>query len=104
MIKVLGLALYGPLAASHRVRLSQYTERLAKNGISLHVHSLLGDAYLHSRFSGGVPPLADILRSYLVRLGFLVDRDSFDVLLVHCELLPFLPGWVERMFLRTPYI
>ena len=46
MIKVLGLALYGPLAASTRYRLAQYVPGLASLGIDLQIRHLLGDDYL----------------------------------------------------------
>ena len=52
MIKVLGLALYGPLAASNRYRLAQYKDGLHKHNISLEVHHLLDDNYLKNQFSG----------------------------------------------------
>ena len=40
MIKVLGLALYGPKAASHRYRLSQYKQGLLDSNIDLELHHL----------------------------------------------------------------
>ena len=58
MIKVLGLALYGPLAASTRYRLGQYVPGLAELGIDLRLTGLLGDEYLRRRFNGGGLPLA----------------------------------------------
>ena len=59
MIKVLGLALYGPLAASTRYRLGQYVPGLASHGIDLQICHLLGDNYLRRRFGGGsLPPHA----------------------------------------------
>ena len=57
MINVLGLALYGPLAASTRYRLHQYQPGLADRDINLEVYSLLGDTYLSNRVTGGQLPL-----------------------------------------------
>ena len=55
MIKVLGLALYGPLAASTRYRLSQYVFGLASMGIDLQIrhlnkvhNTLLNNVYLYN--------------------------------------------------------
>ena len=68
MIKVLGLALYGSMAASTRYRLSQYVPGLGAMGIDLQVLHLLGDDYLHQRFNGGKFPLRAVMMSGLRRL------------------------------------
>jgi hypothetical protein len=52
MIMVLGLALYGPLAASYRYRLGQYVKGLARIGIDLQIRHALGDDYWWARFRG----------------------------------------------------
>lgn len=104
MIRVLGLALYGPQAASHRVRLSQYAPGLAKVGIELHLHSLLDDTYLQSRFDGGPVPLASVVSSVWTRLRLLRSKHRFDAAIVHCELFSLFPGWIEHACLCMPYI
>ena len=104
MIKVLGLALYGPLAASTRYRLGQYVPGLATMGIDLQIRHLLGDDYLRERFSGGPLPLTAIVRAGLARLADLWRSDAYDVAMLHCELFPLMPGWMERALIRKPYI
>jgi glycosyltransferase involved in cell wall biosynthesis len=104
MIKTLGLALYGPLAASTRYRLGQFVPALASHGIDLRIHSLLGDAYLQKRFSGRGPALGAILRDYAHRVQLLLKTQDFDAAIVHLELLPFVPSIVERALLRIPYV
>ena len=104
MIKVLGLALYGPLAASTRYRLGQYVPGLARMGIDLDIFHLLGDDYLRERFSGHSLSFATIFRSGLSRLADLWRQDEYDVAMLHCELFPLLPGWIERALIRKPYI
>ena len=104
MIKVLGLALYGPLAASTRYRLGQYVPGLATQGIDLQICHLLGDDYLRQRFDGGSLPVAAMLRAGLARFADLSRQGGYDVAMLHCELFPLLPGWVERALLRKPYI
>jgi len=104
VIRVLGLSLYGPQAASHRVRLSQFQSGLAASGIDLQIQSLLDDAYLQSRFLGGRPSLRGLLAAYGRRIRVLRKADRFDLVIVHCELLPFLPGWLERQLLQTPFL
>lgn len=104
MIKVLGLALYGPLAASHRYRLLQYQPGLIENDIELEVHSLLNDTYLSSRFAGKRLPLVSLLKSGFHRLAHLLSQGKYDCAIIHCELFPLLPGWIESRLLRVPYI
>lgn len=104
MISVLGLSLYGHQAASHRVRLSQFQPGLEAAGIDLRIHSLLDDAYLQRSFSGGRPSLRGLLAAYGRRIQALCQADRFDLAIVHCELLPFLPGWLERQLLQIPFI
>lgn len=98
VIKVLGLALYGPLAASTRYRLGQYIDGLRREGIDLRISSLLGDEYLRRRFSRSRLPFATLLEAGWRRFRELRDRD-FDLSIVHCELFPFMPGWLEHMLL-----
>ena len=83
MIKVLGLALYGPLAASTRYRLSQYVFGLASMGIDLQIRHLLGDDYLRGRFSGGALPLTAIVQAGLARLVDLSRVEEYDVAMLH---------------------
>jgi glycosyltransferase involved in cell wall biosynthesis len=104
MIKVLGLALYGPLAASTRYRLGQYVPGLASRGIDLHIGHLLGDDYLRRRFSGGAPPIGAMLLAGLARFADLRHQTKYDAAMLHCELFPLMPGWLERALIRLPYI
>lgn len=104
MVKILGLALYGSTAASHRVRLAQYRRGLLAEGIDLQIHSLLGNRYLQYRFNGYHLPIGAVIRSYVERLFHLLDKQRFDAALVHCELFPLAPSWLESLVLRIPYI
>ena len=102
--RVLGLSLYGPQAASHRVRLSQFQPGLAEAGIHLQIHSLLDNGYLQRSFTGRRPSMRDLLAAYGRRLQILHQADRFDLAIVYAELLPFLPGWLERLLLEIPFI
>ena len=104
MIKVLGLALYGPLAASTRYRLSQYVPGLASKGIDLHIVHLLGNDYLRERFAGGSIQLAGLVKATFARLGDLWRQHEYDVVILHCELFPLMPGCMERALISIPYI
>jgi glycosyltransferase involved in cell wall biosynthesis len=104
MIRVLGLALYGPLAASTRYRLGQYVPGLANIGIDLHICHLLGDDYLRRRFSGGQLPIVSMFQAGLARLADLRRQTKYDIAMLHCELFPLMPGRLERSLIRLPYI
>jgi glycosyltransferase involved in cell wall biosynthesis len=104
MIKVLGLALYGPLAASTRYRLGQYVPGLARLGIDLQIFHLLGDEYLRRKFSNESLPLNSMARACWTRLTDLSRSNKYDIALLHCELFPLMPGWMERALIRRPYI
>ena len=104
MLKVLGLALYGPLAASHRVRLRQYREGLAKAGIDLRIQGLFGDDYLKASFEGRRRPFVGVFNAFVERVWLLANQEQFDVVIVHCELFPFTPGWVDLTSLRIPFV
>ena len=104
VIRALGLALYGPMAASTRYRLSQYVPGLRLKGIELKVSSLLGDDYLLKRFGGGSLPLASMLEAGIGRLREIRAGD-YDVAMLHCELFPLMPGILECQLLRRrPYL
>lgn len=104
MIRVLGFSLYGPKAASHRVRLSQFQVDLAENGIQLEIQSLLNDVYLQRRFTGCRPSFQELIAAYGTRIPHLLQANRFDLALVYAELLPLLPAWLEQRLLRIPYI
>jgi glycosyltransferase involved in cell wall biosynthesis len=104
MVKVLGLALYGPLAASHRYRLGQYVPGLAGMGIDLQIRHLLGDDYLSARFGGRSLPIKAMLKDGLARFEDLWHQGDYGAVILQCELIPLMPGWLERALIRKPYI
>lgn len=104
MTTVGGFALYGPKAASHRVRLAQFQPGLAAAGIQLQIQSLLDDAYLRKSFVGERPSWGRLLEAYARRIRALRRIDRNEVAIVYAELLPLLPFWFEQQLLRIPYI
>ena len=104
MINVIGFSLYGALAASHRIRLGQYCESLAQAGINMQVQSLLGNDYLQSRLKGRSLPFLSLLGAGIDRIELLLSKNRFDIAIVHCELFPFAPGWLEKIALRIPFV
>lgn len=104
MIKILGLALYGPLAASHRYRLGQFVPGLKEMGIDMQIRHLLSDDYLQARFRGQYLPIKSMLKDGLNRFDDLQHQGDFDAIMLQCELMPLMPGWLERALIRKPYI
>ncbi|MDB9947949.1 glycosyltransferase family 4 protein [Gammaproteobacteria bacterium] len=104
MIKVLGLTLWGNKAASHRMRLRQYKQGLLDSNIDLEVHHLLDNQYLERRFDGKGISMLNVLPRVISRLKVVLSKDNYDVTILHCELIPFIPGWVEKLLLPKPYI
>jgi glycosyltransferase involved in cell wall biosynthesis len=104
MIRVLVLSLYGSLAASTRYRLIQFIPHLKNKDIDLQVHPLLDNKYLASRFNNKTLPFVNITYSIIKRLYILMKQKEYDCAIIHCELFPFLPGWIERHLLKIPYI
>ena len=104
MIKLLGLALYGPMAASHRYRLGQYVSSLASMDIDLEIHYILGDDYLGASFKRGPLPIKSMLKNGFARLEQLWFQNKYDGVLLQYELFPLMPGWFECALIRKPYI
>lgn len=105
MLNIAALSLYGPLAASTRYRLEQYTPGLTEHGIEFHIHHLLGDEYLRCRFAGRRPSAVPLLQAGWERLSLLLNQQRFDAVMLYAELFPLLPGWLERLVLRKmPYV
>lgn len=103
-IKVLGLSLYGPLAASTRHRLTQFVPELGERGVEVEVMPLLGDAYLRRRFNRGEIGLREVTSGLVERFAQLWRQRDYDCAWVQGELLPMAPGWLETALLRIPYV
>jgi len=104
MINILCLALYGPKAASTRYRILQYIPGLLAEDIKFDVHYLLNDKYLNSKFNNEKFSLLNLLYSTIDRLYTLVNQCNYDLIFIHCELIPFLPAYFESLLIRRPYI
>lgn len=102
--KILCFALYGEQAASNRVRLGQYKQELHSAGFDLEINSLLINEYIVALSNKSPIPVLKLLLSFFLRIKLLLSSKKFDLLIVHCELFPFLPGWLEQLLLRKPYI
>jgi glycosyltransferase involved in cell wall biosynthesis len=85
--------------------LIQYIPGLRENGIELTEQHLLGDAYQQRRvFGNWAVPWSDIVGDGWARIRCLLASSSYDAIMLHCELFPLLPAWIERLLMRRPYI
>lgn len=100
-MKVLAFLKYGTLAASTRQRLVQYEPCLAGAGIEVEHLPLLDNDHIRRLAAGRRASPTETAARYSKRIYQLLTRRDFDVLWVHCELFPYLPGVFERLAAAT---
>jgi glycosyltransferase involved in cell wall biosynthesis len=105
-MRVLVLSKYGRQAASARHRLLAYQPHLAAQGIEMEFSPLLNDEYLQERLEGGSANAKLVAFAYLRRVVALASVRNYDLVLVHKEIFPYFPAWVEQLLarLKIPYI
>lgn len=103
--RILALTRYSRLGASSRLRFFQYLPFLAESGFDVHVQALFDDMTLDSRYRRGGYNLGEALRCFARRVAVLLTRQTFDVLWIQREALPWWPLWAEAALLRgVPYV
>lgn len=100
-MRVLALTKYGQLAASTRQRFTQYSPWLDAAGLTLTISPLLDNDYLRRLFRGKTIARLHVLAQYAGRFGALFGARRYDVLWVHYEMFPYLPGLFERLVRLT---
>ena len=103
-VNVLGLALYGSNAASTRIRLSQYIPGFSSKNIHMDINSLLDNHYLENLYSKKKIPFITVTLSYFKRILILIFKRKYQIYIVHCELFPFFPYFLEKFLLGKNYI
>ena len=94
---------YNSLGASSRYRYYMYAARMRDAGEQVNISPFFSEQYLRSLYKGKRVSIFSILKSYWQRFKALLHAD--DNLLIEYELFPFLPYWVEKIFLkRRKYI
>jgi glycosyltransferase involved in cell wall biosynthesis len=99
-MRVLVLTRYSSLGASSRVRFYQYLPFLRSMGMEFQVAPMLTDDYVRNLYAGIPQPVLSVLKAYLSRVTSLLDSHSFDLLWIEKEIFPWLPAFVERLFVR----
>lgn len=96
-VRVLALTKYGPLAAATRQRFELYLPALGAAGFDVTFAPLLPDSHVRGLVQGRRSSLLSIASAYVARLRALVAARKVDLLWVHYELFPYLPGAFERL-------
>jgi glycosyltransferase involved in cell wall biosynthesis len=104
-MKVLFLTKYGQLAASTRHRYTQFVPFLEQHGIECHISPLLDDEYLRRKFATGRTWHLSLTRAFITRIAALSRAHRYDLVLLHCEVFPYLPSIFERYLklVNVPY-
>ena len=96
-MRVLALTRYDTLAASTRQRFRLYEPALAEAGITVDYAPLFSNDHVRRLVDGRRASLVATAVAYGRRLGALLTARRYDLLWVHCELFPYLPGLFERL-------
>ncbi|HQT84845.1 MAG: hypothetical protein B7Z58_03980 [Acidiphilium sp. 37-64-53] len=97
-MRVLMASRYGRLGASSRLRLLQYAEPLAKQGILSTARPFLSDNYVKALYEGR-SRLPAVLAAYARAPALRAAVQEHDIVWIEKELLPFLPALFERALL-----
>jgi glycosyltransferase involved in cell wall biosynthesis len=105
-IRVVAFMKYGGRAASTRQRLLQYLPHLRSAGIDVEFLPLLGNDHLERVADGKSAALPHVAKNYARRFWQLTKLRHADIVWVHCELFPYLPGFFERLVrvTKTPMV
>ena len=96
---------YDKLGASSRLRFFQFIPALEKSGFSIDSHHFFDDLYLKQLYSGNGKSKTAYVSSLLRRFKELAALPQTVPLFIEYELLPFIPYFVEKLFLANrPYI
>jgi glycosyltransferase involved in cell wall biosynthesis len=98
-MRILVLTRYNPAGPSSRVRFYQYFPYLQSKGVDLQVLPFFGDEYVNHLYAGNGQPVLSIVKSYTGRIAGLVKSHSVDLLWIEKEIFPWLPAFMDSLFL-----
>lgn len=105
MTSVLLLCRYDRSGASSRVRFFQYVPLLEAWGFDINIAPFFDETYLKALYGRRRARLRHIAGYYACRLHWLRAATGYDVVWLEKEAFPWLPAWVEEMYLRrVPYV
>lgn len=97
-MKILLLPKYGSKAASCRYRFLQYIPYVESCGIKCTIAPLFDDDYLENRFRTGRNDIVDIVKAFVRFFMTMWHSHKYDLIVIHCELFPYLPPLFEKYF------
>ncbi|MDP2966409.1 MAG: glycosyltransferase family 4 protein [Pelolinea sp.] len=98
--RLLVLPRYTSKGPSSRVRFYQYLPYLEEAGFIFDVHPFFGDAYIDALFNRDPQNILGIISSYFHRVFTILKSSRYDLVWMQYELLPFIPYWLENIFLK----
>ncbi len=99
MIDITILTKYTSQGPSSRYRYFLYVNDLLKQNTNIEIDSFLDTSYLHKLYKKEKKSKGKILISYLKRIFVLLNSSSN--LIIEYEALPYIPFWIEKLFLRN---
>ena len=90
---------YGQLGASSRLRFRQFLPEMEKSGLKVEMHNFFDDEYLKRLYSGKGKSKTAYLAALWRRIKELFALPPAVPLLIEYELFPFMPYWVEKLFI-----
>ncbi len=101
MPHILALTKHSNKNPSSRIRFIQYFDYLRSAGLKVTHTPLLGNTYLENRIARKSTSSVFICTSYLKRAWLLLTKlSNYDILWIEYELFPYIPFWLEKLFLR----
>ena len=101
MKRILALVKYGPEAASTRQRLLQYMPTLEAADYEIELQILLDNDYVRALAVGKSVSRFKIVGRYWQRLMRLLKGGDHEIVWVHYEVFPFLPGLLDLLATRN---
>lgn len=99
-LRYLFLPRYCQKGASSRVRAYQYVEYLRGFGFDIRISPLLDEKYLTRFYREGKADYCSIISGFVRRLKILCTSPPREPVWIEKELFPWVPSWVEWIFLR----
>ncbi|UDQ98056.1 glycosyltransferase family 4 protein [Lentisphaerota bacterium WC36G] len=101
--KVVFFTRYAENGASSRLRFLQYIPILNKHGIEIKVKNFFSKQYLKNKYKKKSYGITKIFKLYLKQFKFLLEnhKDFNTTWFIEYELLPFIPYFIEKLFLKN---
>jgi len=98
-MRLLILPRYTAKGPSSRVRIYQYLPYLKEAGFEYEVQPFFKDDYITRLFDGKPKDILSIIKGYFKRITIMIRAHKYDVVWLQYELLPWVPFWLERLYL-----